>query len=69
MQIGQLSRDVRLLSTGFNRASGGTIAQNEVPPDVWADWVTQGIVVLPVMADIDRHAKMKIKRRRRAVPP
>jgi hypothetical protein len=69
MLVGQLTRDVKLLKTGFSRSAGSTISQSEVPPADWEAWVKEGVVKLPGVAVLPRQARMKTKRRKRAVPP
>lgn len=67
MKIGQLARDVKIASTGFNRAAGGTIAENEVPPVVWRQWVDEGIVILPP-SPAPARVVARARRRKRAIP-
>jgi len=62
MQIGKLAYDVRIMTTGFTREAGGTIAENEVPPAVWKKWVAEGIVVFPktvAMPSRERRARRR----------
>jgi hypothetical protein len=68
MQVGQLTADVKLVSTGFSRSRGSPISENEIAPETWKTWVAEGIIVLPKLDSLDRHARMKLKRRKRAIP-
>ena len=67
MKIGRLERDVKIVSTGFSRAAGGTIAENEVPPAIWKEWVEEGIVVLPQPSGMTRRERAKVRRRNPAI--
>lgn len=67
MKIGQLSQDVRILATGFTREAGGTIAENEIPPALWIQWVEEGIIILPNIPYRTKTEAAKIKRRKKAI--
>ena len=45
MANAKLTRDVKVLSTGFSRNAGRAIGQGEVSPAIWRMWVAEGIVV------------------------
>jgi len=68
MQIGKLKRDVKIIATGFSREAGGTIAEHEVPPAVWKEWVEEGVVILPQPTnDLTRRERNKVRRRSPAI--
>lgn len=69
MQIGKLKHDVKIMATGFSREAGGTIAENEVPPAIWKEWVEEGVVDLlqPAANSLTRRERVKLRRRAPAI--
>lgn len=67
MRIGQLTRDVRLLATGFSRTAGKRISDKEIPPAVWEQWVEEGIIILPEIEHTTRRERAKMRRREKVI--
>ena len=68
VQRGMLTKDVKVLSTGFNRRRGALISRGEVTEEVWAAWVDEGIIKLPDVVQVSsRKANRQIRKAERPV--
>lgn len=47
----RLTKDVSVLANGFTRRAGKPVGVHEVPPQVWAAWIVDGIVIEVQAAD------------------
>jgi hypothetical protein len=48
---GVLTCDVTLMDTGFRRSAGSTVYETEVTPEMWANWIRDGVIGVPDLPD------------------
>ena len=49
---GVLTKEVRVLSTGFHRRAGQSVSVGEVGEELWGLWVAEGIIALPTLPPV-----------------
>lgn len=62
-QRGVLTQDVRLLSGGFTRRAGTSIARGEVDEAVWQLWLEEGIIELPSFTPVNPRVLARNRRK------